>query len=43
MVHACHQTAAIAVFIAVMLVSAVAVSYFPLETSGRKLSDHIAS
>ncbi|KAM0866982.1 hypothetical protein ACQ4PT_042292 [Festuca glaucescens] len=43
MVHACHQTAAIAVFITVMLVSAVAVSYFPLETSGRKLSDHIAS
>ncbi|KAM0892875.1 hypothetical protein ACQ4PT_025486 [Festuca glaucescens] len=43
MVHACHQTVAIAVFITVMLVSAVAVSYFPLETSGRKLSDHIAS
>ncbi|KAM3259787.1 hypothetical protein ACQJBY_051208 [Aegilops geniculata] len=43
LVHACHQTAAIAVFIAVMLVSAVAVSYFPLETSGRKLSDHIAA
>uniref|UniRef100_A0A453LMM4 Major facilitator superfamily (MFS) profile domain-containing protein n=1 Tax=Aegilops tauschii subsp. strangulata TaxID=200361 RepID=A0A453LMM4_AEGTS len=37
LVHACHQTAAIAVFITVMLVSAVAVSYFPLETSGRKL------
>lgn len=43
LVHACHQTAAIAVFITVMLVSAVAVSYFPLETSGRKLSDHIAA
>lgn len=43
LVHACHQTAAIMVFITVMLVSAIAVSYFPLETSGRKLSDHIAS
>jgi len=43
LVHACHQTAAIVVFITVMLVSAIAVSYFPLETSGRKLSDHIAS
>jgi hypothetical protein len=43
LVHACHQTAAIVVFITVMLVSAIAVSYFPLETSGRKLSDHIGS
>ncbi|KQJ91468.1 hypothetical protein BRADI_4g37890v3 [Brachypodium distachyon] len=43
LVHACHQTAAIMIFITVMLVSAVAVSYFPLETSGRKLSDHIAA
>uniref|UniRef100_A0A0E0EUX0 Major facilitator superfamily (MFS) profile domain-containing protein n=1 Tax=Oryza meridionalis TaxID=40149 RepID=A0A0E0EUX0_9ORYZ len=43
LVHACHQTAAILIFITVMLVSGVAVSYFPLETSGRKLSDHIAA
>ncbi|KAK3132680.1 hypothetical protein QOZ80_6AG0526200 [Eleusine coracana subsp. coracana] len=43
LVHACHQTAAILIFITVMLVTAVAVSYFPLETSGRKLSDHIAA
>ncbi|TVT98817.1 hypothetical protein EJB05_55864, partial [Eragrostis curvula] len=43
MVHACHQTAAILIFITVMLASGVAVSYFPLETSGRKLSDHIAA
>nr|CAB3457873.1 unnamed protein product [Digitaria exilis] len=43
LVHACHQTAAILIFITVMLVSGIAVSYFPLETSGRKLSDHIAA
>jgi hypothetical protein len=43
MVHACHQTAAILIFITVMLVTGVAVSYFPVETSGRKLSDHIAA
>jgi hypothetical protein len=27
----------------VMLASGIAVSYFPLETSGRKLSDHVAA
>ena len=43
LVHACHQTAAILIFITVMLVSGIAVSYFPLETSGRKLSDRIAA
>ncbi|CAD6218157.1 unnamed protein product [Miscanthus lutarioriparius] len=43
LVHACHQMAAILIFITVMLASAIAVSYFPLETSGRKLSDHVAA
>ncbi|KAL6656473.1 hypothetical protein ACP70R_007299 [Stipagrostis hirtigluma subsp. patula] len=43
LVHACHQMAAILIFVTVMLVSGVAVSYFPLETSGRKLTDHIAA
>ncbi|EER97179.1 hypothetical protein BDA96_02G311400 [Sorghum bicolor] len=43
LVHACHQMAAILIFITVMLASGIAVSYFPLETSGRKLSDHVAA
>ncbi|KAL6850465.1 hypothetical protein ACP4OV_021092 [Aristida adscensionis] len=43
LVHACHRMAAILIFITVMLVSAMAVSYFPQETSGQKLRDHIAS
>ncbi|KAL6601563.1 hypothetical protein ACP70R_044783 [Stipagrostis hirtigluma subsp. patula] len=43
LVHACHRMVAILIFVMVILVSAVVVSYFPLETSGQKLTDHIAA
>jgi Sugar (and other) transporter len=41
MVHSCHQTLAILIFELVMLLSGVAIFFFPFDTSGRKLSDHV--
>ncbi|KAJ3678388.1 hypothetical protein LUZ60_002191 [Juncus effusus] len=43
LVHSCHQTLAIFIFQIVMFLSGLAVSFFPYETSGRKLSDHVYS
>ncbi|XP_072995139.1 organic cation/carnitine transporter 7-like isoform X1 [Typha latifolia] len=42
LVHGCHETIAVFLFELVMLLSGVTVSFFPLETSGRRLSDHIS-
>ncbi|OAY71168.1 Organic cation/carnitine transporter 7 [Ananas comosus] len=42
LVHNCHQTAAVLVIETAMLLSGVAVAFFPVETSGRRLSDHIS-
>ncbi|XP_078173840.1 organic cation/carnitine transporter 7-like [Carex rostrata] len=41
MVHSCHQTLAIFIFQLVMFLSGVAIFFFPFDTSGRKLSDHV--
>ncbi|PKA50659.1 Organic cation/carnitine transporter 7 [Apostasia shenzhenica] len=41
LVHSCHQTIAIMLFELVLFLSGMAVFFFPLETSGRELSDSI--
>lgn len=42
LVTGCHQTAAILLFEAVMVVSGVSVMLLPLETNGRELTDIVA-
>lgn len=39
LVHGCHQTLAILLFVGVVLVSAICVMLFPIETMGRELTD----
>ncbi|OMP05459.1 General substrate transporter [Corchorus olitorius] len=39
LVSECHQTAAVALFLVVILVSVVCILLFPYETNGRELSD----
>ncbi|KAJ8759598.1 hypothetical protein K2173_008778 [Erythroxylum novogranatense] len=43
LVQGCKQAAAIGLFAGVVLVAGVAVSFFPLETKGRHLSDTVSS
>ncbi|XP_021834933.1 organic cation/carnitine transporter 7 isoform X2 [Spinacia oleracea] len=42
LIHGCHRTAAILLFVAIIFVSGVSVMLFPLETSGRDLSDEVS-
>ncbi|MFQ6625985.1 hypothetical protein Gotur_004859, partial [Gossypium turneri] len=39
LVNACHQTEAIAIYLAVIVVSLVCIQLFPYDTKGRELSD----
>ncbi|KAL4319962.1 hypothetical protein GQ457_18G004880 [Hibiscus cannabinus] len=39
LVNACHQTAAIALFLAAIVVSIIVIQLFPYDTKGRELSD----
>ncbi|KAJ4805526.1 Synaptic vesicle 2-related protein [Rhynchospora pubera] len=41
MVHSCHQSLAILIFELVMFLTGVAIFFFPFDTSGRRLSDHV--
>ncbi|CAK9146143.1 unnamed protein product [Ilex paraguariensis] len=43
LVHGCHQTAAILLFEAVVLLSGVCVLLFPFETKGRDLDDSVSN
>ncbi|KAJ4886476.1 Organic cation/carnitine transporter 7 [Raphanus sativus] len=43
LVHGCHQTVAVLLFVIVMFVSGICVCLFPFETSGRELTDTISS
>ncbi|URE28516.1 Sugar transporter [Musa troglodytarum] len=43
LVHGCHQSAAVLLFELVIFLSGIAVCLFPLETSGRDLTDSAAS
>ncbi|XP_074564705.1 organic cation/carnitine transporter 7-like isoform X1 [Curcuma longa] len=43
LVHGCHQSAAVLLFELVIFASGIAVCLFPLETSGRNLSDSTPS
>ncbi|KAH9620545.1 hypothetical protein KSS87_012651 [Heliosperma pusillum] len=43
LIQGCHQMAAILLFIGVIIVSAIAVLLFPLETKGLELIDSVAS
>ncbi|XP_010552380.1 PREDICTED: organic cation/carnitine transporter 7 [Tarenaya hassleriana] len=43
LVHGCHQTASIFLFLCIILLSGICVCFFPLETSGRNLSDTVPS
>ena len=42
LVHGCHRTAAILLFVTIIFVSGVCVLLFPFETSGRELSDEVS-
>ncbi|XP_021761978.1 organic cation/carnitine transporter 7-like isoform X2 [Chenopodium quinoa] len=42
LIHGCHRTAAILLFEAIIFVSGVSVLLFPIETSGRDLSDEVS-
>ncbi|GKV26814.1 hypothetical protein SLEP1_g36044 [Rubroshorea leprosula] len=42
LIHGCHQTAAIILFEIVIFVSGICVLLFPLETTGRELTDSIS-
>lgn len=39
LVHGCHQTLAILLFVSVVLLSGICVLLFPIETMGRELTD----
>ncbi|XP_060187693.1 organic cation/carnitine transporter 7-like [Lycium barbarum] len=43
LVRGCHQMAAILLFEGVLLLSAISVLLFPVETKGRELVDHVSS
>lgn len=40
LVNACHQTAAVAIYLGVVVVSLVCIQLFPYDTKGRELSDN---
>uniref|UniRef100_A0A803KQK2 Major facilitator superfamily (MFS) profile domain-containing protein n=1 Tax=Chenopodium quinoa TaxID=63459 RepID=A0A803KQK2_CHEQI len=42
LIHGCHRTTAILLFEAIIFVSGVSVLLFPIETSGRDLSDEVS-
>ncbi|KAK4856990.1 hypothetical protein QYF36_023436 [Acer negundo] len=43
LVHGCHQTAAIILFVIIIFLSGISVVLFPFETKGRDLSDSVSS
>lgn len=43
LVHGCHQTAAVLLFVIVALVSGICVVFFPFETMGQELQDTVSS
>lgn len=42
LVRGCHQMAAIILFEVVLILSAISVLLFPVETKGRELVDHVS-
>lgn len=42
LVRGCHQMAAIILFEVVVILSAISVLLFPVETKGRELVDHVS-
>ncbi|XP_012573262.2 organic cation/carnitine transporter 7 isoform X1 [Cicer arietinum] len=43
LVHGCHQTIAVLLFVIVALVSGICVMFFPVETMGQELQDTVSS
>ncbi|KAF2309178.1 hypothetical protein GH714_001057 [Hevea brasiliensis] len=43
LVQGCHQAAAVLLFVGVVFLSGICVSFFPLETKGRELTDSVSS